>query len=95
MTTREDYSAFSVEELKEKLRVLNAKTSGNKLELIRRLMEIDPMNVRTGARLAEGTPEYEEGASRENEANDVNEMASMRRELELSRKEQEIAKKEL
>lgn len=44
MTTKEatDFNAFNVEELKERLHALNAKTNGNKNELIKRLMEIDP-----------------------------------------------------
>lgn len=39
--TTVDFDAFSIEELKEKLRVLGAKTSGNKVELINRLLRMD------------------------------------------------------
>lgn len=54
MTTKEatDFNAFNVEELKERLRVLNAKMNGNKNELIKRLMESDPTGMRSNVELS-------------------------------------------
>lgn len=54
-----DFSAFSIEELKEKLRAVNAKTSGNKVDLVKRLTEISEMTARSSMRLPRNTQEDE------------------------------------
>jgi len=94
-----DYNSFSVEDLKERLRILKAKTNGNKSELVKRLMQIDPMGSIVNAKMSENIPEDDDvNEAREtmNQTNEeANEILRMRRELEISKKERELARKEL
>jgi len=87
-----------MEELKEKLRALNAKTSGNKAELVKRLIEIaSSVKANTGLpkNIREGDEISRESGTASSLEDDASEMASMQRELEFSRKEQELTTKEL
>lgn len=83
-----DPNAFSVTQLKEVLRTRALSTTGNKNELIARLMEADPSG--------EWMREHGEDGLRDGcPGEDGREDSLCRRELEICRREKEIAEREL
>lgn len=93
-TKTTDFSVFSVEELKEKLRELGIKTSGNKAELINRLMQADPSGGWT-KNSENRTVVAQEDEIMDSPIEGASERMILQKELEISRREQELIRKEL